>query len=110
MIKKRKKKSLQDIPLADYVVFSIRLLIIFTIIVLVLSIFSIVVSDTLISCFFAAFGGEFLICGLIKIFKLRDKDTEGIISDSYVSAIGFEVEPPYEEEQDIDETIIGFKM
>jgi len=110
-MKKRKKKSLQDIPLADYVVFSIKMLIIFTIIVLVMSAFSIMISDTLISCFFAAFGGEFLVCGLIKIFKLKDKDVEGIIPESSVSAIGFEVNPPYEcePEPEIEETIIGFK-
>lgn len=72
--KKHKKFSLQDIPLADYVVFSIKLLITFTIVVLLLSAFGILVPDTLISCFFAAFGGEFLVCGLIKVFKIRKSE------------------------------------
>lgn len=107
---KKKRRSLQDIPLAEYVVFCIKLLIIFTLITLVLAIFGILVPDTLINCFFAAFGGEFLICGLIKVFKIRSKDTESIIDEGSVSAIGFEVDPPIEEvEEEINQTIIGFK-
>lgn len=106
-----KKQSLQDIPLADYVVFCIKILIVFTLITLVLAIFGIFVPDTLISCFFAAFGGEFLICGLIKVFKIRAKDAECIINEGSVSAIGFKVDPPVEEEveEEINQTIIGFK-
>lgn len=106
----KKKFTLQDIPLADYVVFCIKLLIIFTGITLILAIFGIFVPDTLISCFFAAFGGEFLICGLIKIFKIRSKDAEQIVEEGSIATIGFEI-PPVEEEDDeeIDQTVIGFK-
>lgn len=85
----KKKFTLQDIPLADYVVFCIKLLILFTIIILVLAIFGIIVPDTLINCFFAAFGGEFLVCGLIKIFKIRSKDAENVVEEGTVQAIGF---------------------
>lgn len=88
----KKEFKLQDIPLADYVVFCIKLLIVFTLITLILAIFGILVPDTLISCFFAAFGGEFLVCGLIKIFKIRQKDAEDIISESSIQAIGFKVD------------------
>ena len=77
---KKKYNSLQDIPLADYIVFSIKLLIIFTIVVLVLSAFGIIIPDTLISCFFAAFGGEFLVCGLIKVFKIRKSEGDLTVS------------------------------
>lgn len=106
----KKKFELKDIPLADYVVFCIKLLIVFTLITIILAIFGILIPDTLISCFFAAFGGEFLVCGLIKIFKIRSKDTESIIDEGSVSAIGFEVDPPIEEvEEEINQTIIGFK-
>lgn len=87
---KKKRRPLQDVPLADYVVFCIKLLIIFTIIILVLAIFGILVSDTLISCFFAAFGGEFLVCGLIKVFKIRSKDVENIIEGS-IETIGVDL-------------------
>ena len=85
----KKKFTLQDIPLADYVVFCIKLLILFTIIILVLAIFGVIVPDTLINCFFAAFGGEFLVCGLIKIFKIRSKDAENVVEEGTVQAIGF---------------------
>lgn len=89
---KKKYESLQDIPLADYIVFCIRLLIIFSVITILLSIFSIAVPDTLITCFFTAFGGEFLVCGLIKIFKIRQKDAEDIIPEGSIQAIGFKVD------------------
>lgn len=85
----KKKFTLQDIPLADYVVFCIKILLLFTVIVLILSTFQIIVPDTLISCFFAAFGGEFLVCGLIKIFKIRKKDAENVVEEGTVQAIGF---------------------
>ena len=29
--------------------------------------------STLTTCFFAAFGGEFMLCALIKIFKIKSK-------------------------------------
>lgn len=86
----KKKFKLQDIPLADYVVFCIKLLIVFTLITIILAIFGILVPDTLISCFFAAFGGEFLVCGLIKIFKIRSKDVENIIEGS-IETIGVDL-------------------
>lgn len=94
----KKKFKLQDIPLADYVVFCIKMLLLFTVITMVLSVFQIVIPDTLISCFFAAFGGEFLVCGLIKIFKIRSKDAESVIQEGTMAAIGFDMEPSNDEE------------
>lgn len=106
----KKKFKLQDIPLADYVVFCIKALLLFTLITIILSIFNIVIPDTLISCFFAAFGGEFLVCGLIKVFKIKSTEVpQEIIPEGSVAAIGFDMEPPYEEEPEIDQSIIGFK-
>lgn len=57
-----------------YVIFSILSLIIYTIISQYISIYYRVVLDTLTTCFFGFFGGEIVTCGLIKIFKLRDKE------------------------------------
>lgn len=78
---KKKKIELQNIPLADYVVFSIKMIIIYTIILLTMIICNIDVSslDTLTTCFYSVFGGEILTCGLIKIFKLHKevKDKNG---------------------------------
>lgn len=54
-----------------YVVFSILVLIIYTIVEQILSTVTQLTHDTLTTCIFAAFGGEILACALIKIFKLR---------------------------------------
>ena len=59
-----------------YVVFSILVLIIYTIMEQVLSTITGVSHDTLTTCIFAAFGGEILACALIKIFKLKKEDRE----------------------------------
>ena len=68
-----KKINLQEIPLADYVVFSIKMIIAYTIIILILAICRIDVSalDNLTTCYYSVFGGELLTCGLIKVFKLH---------------------------------------
>lgn len=62
-----------------YVVFSIFMCILFTIIVLIMSGFSKSVPDVLITCFYALFGGEIVMCALVKIFKLKyeNKEEEG---------------------------------
>ena len=63
-------KRMQDIPLSTYVIFSIAVLLIYTVVSLILSVFG-VQNDTLTQCFFACFGGETLTCGVIKVFKLH---------------------------------------
>lgn len=75
-------KSNTPKSLTLYVVFSISVLIIYTIVEQILSTMyadqGVIVShDTLTTCIFAAFGGEILSCALIKIFKLRHNDTDG---------------------------------
>lgn len=62
--------------LTKYVVFSIALLIIFSIAELIISIKTGHTHDTLTTCMFACFGGEILSCALIKIFKLKE-DSNG---------------------------------
>ena len=86
---KKLKIDPNSISLAGYVTFSIKLLILFTAIILILSILNIAVPETLITCFFSAFGGEFLVCGLIKVFKIREKDAESVIQPDSISAIGY---------------------
>ena len=63
-------KKLQDMPLSTYVAFSIAVLLIYTVVSLVLSVFQIT-NDTLTTCIFSTFGGECLTCGIIKVFKLH---------------------------------------
>ena len=69
----KKKINLQEVPLADYVVFSIKMIILYTVILLIMAICRIDIStlDTLTTCYYSVFGGEILTCGLIKIFKLH---------------------------------------
>jgi len=71
-----KKTTVSDVPksLTLYVVFSIVVLIVYTIVEQILSMTSGMTHDTLTTCIFAAFGGEILACALIKIFKLKTKE------------------------------------
>lgn len=62
-----------------YVTFSILSLIIYTIVSQLIAIYSGTILDTLTTCFFSFFGGEIVTCGLIKIFKLKDKEKENTI-------------------------------
>ena len=61
-----------------YVVFSIAVLIIYTITEQVLSSLTGISHDTLTTCFYACFGGEILCCALIKIFKLKEGNNGSI--------------------------------
>ena len=69
----KKKINLQDVPLADYVVFSIKMIILYTLINIIMALFRYDISslDTLTTCYYSVFGGEILTCGLIKVFKLH---------------------------------------
>ena len=68
-----------DIPnsLTLYVIFSIAVIIIYTIVEMIISTRYQVSHDTLTTCFYSVFGGEILCCALIKIFKLKNKDELG---------------------------------
>lgn len=69
-----KKKSSK---LKYFVIFSIGIIITFTIAMIILFALFGTVPDTLITCFFATFGGEVLSCALIKIFKIRKEESNG---------------------------------
>ena len=74
IISKIKSKFKNVSSLDIYVTFSILSLIIYTIISQLLAMNYNIILDTLTTCFFGFFGGEIVTCGLIKIFKLRDKE------------------------------------
>lgn len=67
------KKSKNIRSLTKYVVFSIAVLILYTIAELIISTNTGVTHDTLTTCFYSCFGGEILACALIKIFKLKEE-------------------------------------
>lgn len=76
--RQRKKKKLKGLD--KYVIFCFVSLIIYTIAQTVVTIKTGVESSTLTTCFFSVFGGEVLLCALIKRFKLKEepkKDESG---------------------------------
>ena len=68
------KKKPKINTLDTYVIFSIFVLLLYTIISQIVAIVYNVQLDTLTTCFFAAFGGEILSACLIKIFKLKKEE------------------------------------
>ena len=73
--------------LTKYVVFSITAVLIFTIVSqIIFCLTGGAEYNTLTTCFFACFGGEILMCALIKIFKLKGDNNDN--SDSDISSSG----------------------
>lgn len=72
-------KSARD--LTKYVVFSICLVIVYTVVEFIVSTVTGVSHDTLSTCVYSFFGGEVVTCGLIKIFKLKRSDSYGQIDE-----------------------------
>ena len=80
------KKKPKINTLDFYVIFSIFVLLIYTVISQIVAIMYNVQLDTLTTCFFAAFGGEILSACLIKIFKLKkteETDKTEVPTDNY---------------------------
>ena len=78
MTNKRPQRKRRRMPALDrYVIFALTALIIFTITAIVYQfVAQQELSSTLITCFFAAFGGELLILCMIKRLKLKKGDTD----------------------------------
>ena len=62
--------------LDKYVIFAFTCLIVFTVVMIIVQTITGITQDTLITCFFASFGGELLLCAMIKRLKLKKEDTE----------------------------------
>ena len=62
--------------LSKYVIFSLSFVILYTVIEFVASTRTGVMHDTLTTCVYAFFAGEVTVCGLIKIFKIKEEDNE----------------------------------
>lgn len=65
----RKIGTIKD--LTKYVIFSICVVIIYTIAEFVVSTITGISHEVLTGCVYGFFAGEIVLCGLIKIFKLR---------------------------------------
>ena len=65
----RPQRKLPDLD--KYIIFSFAVMIIYTIFEFIFSIITGVSHDTLTTCLYGTFGGELLMCALIKRFKLK---------------------------------------
>lgn len=77
MLRKIKSKKLSGLD--KYCIFSFTCLIIFTIVMIIVQTVTGVTQDTLITCFFASFGGELLLCAMIKRLKLKREENNSDI-------------------------------
>lgn len=73
-LEQKQKKKLNDLD--KYLIFAFTSLLLFTIAVLIIFAFTGTEPAVLIGCFFAAFGGEILLCALIKRLKLHKEIKE----------------------------------
>lgn len=71
---KEKNKKLSTLD--KYCIFSFTCLLIFTVVMIVVQTVTGIAQDTLITCFFGAFGGELLLCAMIKRLKLKQTNNE----------------------------------
>lgn len=65
----QKKRELPDLD--KYIIFSFAVMLIYTIFEFIFSTITGVAHDTLTTCLYSAFGGELLMCALIKRLKLK---------------------------------------
>ena len=68
-MRRRKRDTAHSLTL--YVVFSIAIILTYTIVEMITATMTGISHDTLTTCFYSVFGGEILCCALIKIFKLK---------------------------------------
>ena len=66
------KKHLPDLD--KYLIFSFSVLIIYTIVEFITSTITGISHEVLTTCLYAAFGGETVLCALIKRFKLKARE------------------------------------
>lgn len=68
----RKKRMLPDLD--KYLIFSFSVLILYTLAEFICSTITGITHDTLTTCLYTAFGGETLLCAVIKKYKLKRSD------------------------------------
>lgn len=65
----QKRKQMPDLD--KYIIFSFAVMILYTILEFVVSSITGISHDTLTTCLYGAFGGELLLCAMIKRLKLK---------------------------------------
>lgn len=72
-----KKKVSKFDKLSVYVIFSIALLVIYTVVTMLITIWEPgYLNDTLTTCVYGTFGGELLMCCVLKALKIKKGDEE----------------------------------
>ena len=79
------KKSLQEIPLANYIVFSIIIILVYSISEFIFSTITGVSHETLTTCVYAFFGTEIASCAFIKVYKIKTGNDNYIDEDNEVN-------------------------
>lgn len=80
-MRQRKKKRMKGLD--KYVIFCFVILIIYTAAQTIVTIKTGVESSTLTTCFFSVFGGEVLLCAIIKRLKLKSEPNKNESEDNY---------------------------
>jgi hypothetical protein len=70
-----KKKKLTNLD--KYVIFSLGVCLLYTLAHSIIFVYTGLEASTLTTCCYACFGGEVVVCALIKIFKLKDNENGG---------------------------------
>lgn len=70
------KDRLQNIPLANYIVFSIIIILIYSFSEFLFSTITGVSHETLTTCVYAFFGTEIASCAFIKVYKLKRENVD----------------------------------
>ena len=68
------RKKLPDLD--KYIIFSFAVMILYSICEFIVSSLTGISHDTLTTCLYGAFGGELLLCAMIKRLKLRRRDDD----------------------------------
>lgn len=79
-LQRKNKKKLSGLD--KYVIFSFSVLLTYTVIEFVVSTITEISHDTLTTVLYGAFGGELLLCAIIKKYKLKRGDSYGEIEES----------------------------
>lgn len=81
------KDKLQQIPLANYIVFSIIIILIYSIAEFIFSTITGISHETLTTCVYAFFGTEIASCAFIKVYKLKNETDTVDFDESEVNEL-----------------------
>ena len=73
---KKLQNKLQEIPLANYIVFSIIIILIYSIAEFIVSSITGIEHSTLTTCVYAFFGTEIASCAFIKVYKIKNESVD----------------------------------